>query len=89
MPQQFNSDKIRDQLLKLMTASNRLLESYKTKDLENQKEAISKLRDEYIKAVVLMKSENISKVPALLMPTAGHNVKLMFDETLAVDLGEL
>lgn len=74
-------EKLRKQLLDLMSASKTVLE---TKNNPRAMDAaISKLQSEYVKSIILVKSTADSKIPALLKPN-----KAMFVDQLSVGLGE-
>ena len=85
-------EKIRVQLLNLMTASKQVLDARHSGKIPSIDSAIIKLQHEYVQSIVLIKSlENNNRVPALLNPNHGallNKQMLNFKESLAVNLDE-
>lgn len=86
-------EKIRVQLLNMMTASKQILDArHGSRASPSMDAAIAKLQHEYVQSIVLIKTlDNSSKVPALLRSNHGALLeKQMFDfkESLAVSLDE-
>ncbi len=86
-------EKIRVQLLNMMTASKQILDArHGSRTSPSMDAAISKLQHEDVQSIVLIKSlDSNDKIPALLKPNHGALLeKQMFDfkESLAVSLDE-
>jgi hypothetical protein len=87
-------EKIRVQLLNMMTASKQILDArHGSRASPSMDAAIAKLQHEYVQSIVLIKTldNSNSKVPALLKSNHGALLeKQMFDfkESLAVSLDE-
>lgn len=89
-----DAEKIRLQLLNMMTASKNILDA--RRNPSNQiamDEAVINLQHEYVQSIVLMKALGASStIPALLRPM--HNTSMLerqmfnFNESLAVTLDE-
>lgn len=75
-------DKLRKQLLDLMSATKAVLDSKNNPRAFDS--VVSKLQSEYVKSIILVKSTDNVKIPALLKP----NGRVDFHECLGVDLGE-
>ncbi len=87
-----NVDKIRTQLLDLMSASKAVIDARNNGNQKAILAAIEKLQGQYISAIVLMKDHSASqKIPALLRPIGGTLLErqlMEFRESLSVGLGE-
>lgn len=87
-----NLDRVRKQLLDLMSASKAVIDARNNGNQSAILAAVERLQAQYISAVVLMKDQQISAaLPALLRPLGGTLLErqmLEFKESLAVDLGE-
>lgn len=88
-----NETKIRDQLLKLMSASKAIIDARRSPNHSVMDAAVVQLQSEYVKAIVLMKSmTNSSKIPALLKSPDSCPIErqlINMKDDLAVDLGDL
>lgn len=86
-------EKVRVQLLNIMTASKQILDARRSSNHSVMEAAIAKLQHEYVQSIVLMKSlDSSSRIPALLRP-AGSVCALekqmhTFSEQLSVGLDE-
>ena len=87
-----NLDRVRKQLLDLMSASKAVLDARNNGNSVVTEGAIELLKKQYISAVVLMKDQTAREnVPALLRPLGGTLLErqlLEFKEVLSVGLGE-
>lgn len=87
-----NLDRVRKQLLDLMSASKAVLDARNSGNLVVVEGAIEQLKKQYISAVVLMKDQTVREnVPALLRPPGGTLLERQmyeFREGLSVGLGE-
>lgn len=84
-------EKIRVQLLNIMTASKGILDARRSSNACVMEAAVVKLQHEYVQSIVLMKSlDNSSKIPALLRPATSALERQMhkFSEELSVALDE-
>ena len=84
-------EKIRVQLLNIMTASKGILDARRSQNARVMEAAVVKLQHEYVQSIVLMKSlDNSSKIPALLRPATSALERQMhkFSEELSVALDE-
>lgn len=87
MASQADYDKIKTQLLDLMSAAQKVFDCQQSKNSANQA-AMTKLKAEYVKAAVMLKSMNSTKIPALLNPQHGILTKLDIKEGLTIDMDE-
>ena len=87
-----NLDRVRKQLLDLMSASKAVLDARNRGNLFVVEGAIEQLKKQYISAIVLMKDQAVREnIPALLRPQGGTTLErqmLEFNEALSVGLGE-
>jgi len=84
-------EKIRVQLLNMMTATKSVLDARRSSNACVMEAAVAKLQHEYVQSIVLMKSlDTSSKVPALLRPATSALERQMhkFSEELSVSLDE-
>ena len=84
-------EKIRVQLLNIMTASKGILDARRSQNMCVMEAAVVKLQHEYVQSIVLMKSlDNSSKIPALFRPATSALERQMhkFSEELSVALDE-
>ena len=86
-------EKVRDQLLKMMSATKNILDVRHTLNgSAPMAAAIERLKSEYVQSIVMMKSlDSTSKLPALLNPNHGallDRQMFVFKESLAVALDE-
>ncbi len=86
-------EKIRVQLLNIMTASKQILDARRVSNHAVMDAAIARLQHEYVQSIVLMKSlDNYSRIPALLKQqgsiSALEKQMLNFAEQLAVGVDE-
>lgn len=87
MSSQADYDKVKAHLLDIMSAAQKVFDSPHQSKNPAQQAAVAKLKSEYVKAAVMLKSMNSSsKIPALLNPQ--HGALLQFNEGLSVELGE-
>lgn len=86
-------NKIRDQLLKLMSASKAIIDARRSPNHSVMDAAVVQLQSEYVKSIVLMKSLTSStKIPALLKtPNSCPIERQLLDlkESLSVNLGDV
>lgn len=87
MPSQADYDKLKTQLLDLMSAAHQVFDNSFQSKHPTAQSAIAKLKSEYVKSAVLLKStSNFNKGGALLNPQ--HGSLLQLNESMSVDLGE-
>jgi hypothetical protein len=85
------TDDVQSQLLHLMAASQLVLDSRNNKNQTDIDKSIDKLRDEYVKSILLLKKINSEhKVAALLKPaqTAFERQMFSFKESISIGIGE-
>mgnify|MGYP003587326180 CR=1 FL=1 len=87
-----NLDRVRKQLLDLMSASKAVIDARNNGNHQAILAAVERLQGQYISAVVLMKDQQVQgNVPALLRPPGGTLLERQmyeFREALSVGLGE-